>query len=128
MTKYIEKVFREFGAPWILKPEKTHYGSRKGRNWILGVVLNADNDIKVGYRNKKLFKSMTCNLIMDYKHNKPWPADEVQQYSGLVSYYKMVEKDYFESLIERFNEKFKVDLKSILKGLSSVSSVYDLNG
>lgn len=120
MTAYIRKVFREFSAPWILKPEKTHYGSRKGKNWMLGVVLNADNDIKVGYRNKKLFKAMTTNLIMDWKNHKSWPADEVQQYSGLLSYYKMVEKDYFEGLVSHFNDKFHVDLKTILKSLTSI--------
>lgn len=120
MTKYIEKVFREFGAPWILKPEKTHYGSRKGRNHLLGVVLNADNDIKVGYVTKKHFRGMTANFIMDYKHNKPWPADEVQQYAGLVSYYKMVEKEYFENLIEHFNKKFNVNINNIIKQLVSI--------
>ena len=120
MTKYIEKVFKEFGAPWILKPEKTHYGSRKGKNFMLGVVLNAENEISTGWRNKKLFKAMTTNLIMDWKHNKPWPADEVQQYIGLLSYYKMVEKDYFDNLVEHFNNKFSVNLKQIVKELTSI--------
>ena len=119
MTKYIENVFREFGAPWILKPEKTHYGSRAGKNYMLGVCLNKDNNITTGWRSKRDFKAMTCNLIQDYKHGKPWPADEVQQYAGLLSYYKMVEKDYFESVIERFNEKFNVDVKTILKSIIS---------
>ena len=119
MTQYIRKVFKEFGAPWILKPEKTHYGSRKGRNYLLGVCLNAQNNITVGFRTKKIFKAQTTNLIMDYKKGKLWPADEVQQYAGLVSYYKMVEKEYFENLIEHFNEKFHVDLKMILKSLMS---------
>ena len=119
MTQYIQKVYKDFGAPWILKPEKTHYGSRAGKNYMLGVCLNKDNNITTGWRTKKLFKAMTANLIMDYKNHKTWPVDEVQQYAGLVSYYKMVEKDYFENLIEHFNEKFKVNLKFILKNLLS---------
>lgn len=120
MTQYIRKVFKEFGAPWVLKPEKTHYGSRKGKNYCLGLCLNAENNITTGYRQKKIFKAMTTNLIMDWKHNKPWPADEIQQYAGLLSYYKMIEKEYFENLIEHFNDKFKVDLKSIIKELTSI--------
>ena len=119
MTNYIRKVFKEFDAPWILKPEKTHYGSRKGKNYCLGVCLNANNDITTGWRTKKQFKAMTTNLILDYKHGKPWPADEVQQYAGLISYYKMVEKDYYENLIEHFNLKFHVDLKTIIRNLTS---------
>jgi retron-type reverse transcriptase len=131
MTQYIKKVFKEFGAPWILKPEKTHYGSRKGKNYCLGVCLNAQNNITVGYKTKKIFKAQTANLIMDYKNGKRWPIDEAQQYAGLVSYYKMVEKDYFENLIERFNNKFNVNVKEILKRMTSNSintindTVYD---
>ena len=120
MTKYIQKTFKEFGAPWILKPEKTHYGSRKGKNFMLGLCINAENNLTVGYRAKKTFKAMTTNLIMDWKNGKSWPADEVQQYAGLLSYYKMVEKEYFEGLVEHFNNKFKVNLKLIMKELSSI--------
>lgn len=115
MSKYIQNVYREFGAPWILKPEKTHYGSRKGKNYMLGLCLNANNDITTGWRTKRDFKAMTCNLIMDYKNGKYWPMDDIQEYSGLLSYYKMVEKEYFDNLVEHFNNKFNVDLKTILK-------------
>ena len=120
MTKYIQDTFKKIGAPWILKPEKTHMGSRKGKNFMLGLCINADNNMTVGHRNKKTFKAMTCNLIMDYKHGKRWSADDIQQYSGLLSYYKMVEKEYFENLIEHFNSKFHVDLKKILKDCLSI--------
>lgn len=120
MTQYIEKIYKEFNAPWILKPEKTHYGSKAGKNFMLGVCLNKDNNITTGWRNKKLFKAMTTNLIMDYKNKKAWPVDEVQQYAGLLSYYKMIEKDYFENLVEHFNDKFNVDLKSILRNIMSM--------
>lgn len=64
---------------------------------------------------------MTTNLIMDYKNGKRWPIDEVKQYDGLVSYYKMVEKEYFENLIQHFNDKFHVDLKKIIKESISTS-------
>ena len=120
MTKYIQDTFKKIGAPWILKPEKTHYGSRKGKNLMLGQCINAENNLTVGYRAKKTFKAMTCNLIMDYKNHKPWPLDEVQQYAGLVSYYKMVEKEYFENLINHFNEKFNVNVKRIIKEYTSI--------
>ena len=63
---------------------------------------------------------MTTNLIMDWKNGKSWPSDEVQQYAGLLSYYKMVEKDYFDGLIAHFDDKFKVNLKQIMKQLTSI--------
>ena len=121
MSQYIQGVYKQFGAPWILKPEKTKYRSRKGHDIMLGLCLNAQNNITVGWRTKKLFKAQTTNLIMDYKHGKRWPIDEVKQYDGLVSYYKMVEKEYFENLIQHFNDKFHVDLKKIIKESVSTS-------
>lgn len=122
MTEYIRKVLAEFKAPWILKPEKTHYGSRKGSNWMLGVMLNAENNITTGWRAKRDFKAMTANLIMDYKNDHPWPLEDVQHYRGLLSYYKMVEKDYYTELIAHYNAKFKVDTETILKNLCSMNA------
>lgn len=120
MTDFIQNVFRQFDAPWQLKPEKTHYGSRKGKNYILGVCLNADNNITVGWRNKKLFKAKTTNLIMDFRNGKTWSREDLMEYAGLLSYYKMVEKEYFEkNIIQHFNNKFKVDLEWLVKRLLS---------
>lgn len=115
MISYMRGILKEFGAPYIIKDEKTRFGSRKGSNWMLGVMLNKDNNITVGYRNKKLFKAMTTNLIMDWKHRKYWDIDDVQHYVGLLSYYKMVEKDYFTKLIKHFEQKFNVVFEEVIK-------------
>lgn len=121
MTAYIKRVFKEFGAPWELKPEKTHYGNRKGHNYMLGVCLNKDNNITVGYKTKQIFHAMTNNLIMDWKHKKYWSPDEVQHYVGLLSYYKMVEKEYFTNLIYHYEKKYNVNIKEIIKQMTSLS-------
>jgi len=118
---YMKSVLHKWGAPWFIKPEKTRFGSRKGSNWMLGCMLNADNNITVGWQAKKTFKAMTTNLIMDFKHNNPWPADDVMHYQGLLSYYLMVEREYFERLIAHFNNKFKCNLREIMRNLISVS-------
>lgn len=48
IVKLIEDTLKEFGAPWVIKKEKTHFGSRKGKNWSLGLMLNSNNNITVG--------------------------------------------------------------------------------
>lgn len=121
IVNYMKSVLHKWEAPWFIKPEKTKFGSRKGSNWLLGCMLNQDNNITVGWRAKKIFKTMTTNLIMDYKHHNPWPADDVMHYQGLLSYYQMVEKDYFDRLITHFNYKFKCDVRSIVRTLISAS-------
>lgn len=117
IVKEINDTLKQFGAPYEIKQEKTHFGSRKGHNFMLGLVLNAENNISIGHQKKKYWKAMTTNLIMDYKHGKPWPIDDVQHYVGLTSYYKMVEPDYFNGLEKHFNEKFNVNLKVIKERL-----------
>lgn len=117
MVGYIRNVLKEFNAPWFIKNEKTHYGSRKGHNYCLGLCVNAENKISTGWKSKKYFKAMTANLIMDYKNKKPWKMSDIQHYTGLLSYYEMVEKEYFDTLISRYNWKFNVDLKKICKEL-----------
>lgn len=123
MKNYLRKILKEFGAPYILKDEKTTFGRKNGSgsNWMLGVNLNQDNNMTVGWRAKKTFKAMTTNLIMDYKHGKYWAIDDVQHYNGLLSYYKMVEPDYFKDLIKHFNDKFNVNVAQITKRLLSGS-------
>lgn len=41
--------------------------------------------------------------------------DDVYHLRGLLSYYTMVEKDYFENLIAQQNKKWQVNVKSMLK-------------
>ena len=115
--KFMKDTMNKFGAPWKIKPEKTKFGSNKASsaNWILGCNLNKDNNITVGWANKKLFKVMTTNIMLDYKHGNVWPIEDVRHYQGLLSYYMMVEKEYFINLIKHFEDKFGVKLETVLK-------------
>lgn len=115
MVQFIRDTLKEFDAPYQIKDEKTHFGSRKGRNFCLGLLINADNNITVGHQKKRLFKAATNNLIMDWKHHKYWDIADLQHYSGLLSYYKMVEPEYFKNLIRHFNTKYHVNVSAILK-------------
>ena len=104
-----------FSAPFVIKPEKTRYGSSAGSNWNLGVMLNRDNQITIGHRNKKRFRSMVCSYLLDRQNGKPWPLRDVQTLSGLMSYYAMVEKPYVERVVQYNNQKYHTDLLAALK-------------
>lgn len=115
LQDYVLDVLRKFDAPFILKKEKTRYGSSAGRNWNLGVMLNKDNEITIGHQKKKTFKAMCCNYICDKKKGVPWDLHDVQVFSGLISYYRMIEKDYINYVIEQNNKKFGVNLEALIK-------------
>ena len=77
--------------------------------------MNKDNNITVGHRNKKRFRAMLNSYVLDKKNGKNWELHDVQTLRGLLSYYTMIEKDYFEALIKSVNEKHNVNLSAMIK-------------
>ena len=111
----VRETLDSFSAPFVIKPEKTRYGSSAGSNWNLGVMLNRDNQITIGHRNKKRFRAMVCSYLLDRQNGKPWPLRDVQTLSGLMSYYAMVEKPYVDRVVQYNNQKYHTDLLAALK-------------
>ena len=112
---YMSEVLKSFGAPFALKPEKTRYGSSAGRNWNLGVMLNKDNKITIGRKNKEYLKAACNSYVVDKRNKVDWDIHDVLVLRGKISYYKMVEPDYIEQFIRWFNEKNNVNLLKMLR-------------
>jgi hypothetical protein len=115
IQRIVASALEYFHAPFAIKPEKTRYGSRSGSNWNLGVVLNKDNEITIGWRQKKHFHAMLHNYILDHRGETAWPVEDVMQLSGLISYYKMVEKAAIEQIIAHYNQKLRVNVMRMIK-------------
>lgn len=111
----IRDTLESFEAPFMIKPEKTRYGSSNGSNWNLGVMLNKDNKITVGHKKKKQFQNSLHNYIMDKKSGKSWSIEDVHVLDGLRSYYKMVEGDVIDKIIDSVNNKYHVNVVQMMK-------------
>ena len=72
-------------------------------------------NIKITGKAKRYFKASLCSFILDTKNKKFWELGDVQHLQGLLSYYTMIEKDYFNKIIKQQNEKWKVDVRKMLK-------------
>lgn len=118
---YIQNVaiamLRELGYNFTIKKEKTRFGSINGSNWNLGLMLNKDHNITIGYRKKKIFKAMLHNFIQEnlLTNEQPWSIMDIQHLAGLHSYYKRIEPDYIDYIIQQYNSKYNVDVVSALK-------------
>lgn len=110
-------ILEMFGAPFTLHPEKTRYGSSAGRNWNLGVMLNAENKITIGHEKKKVFKAMVFQFMTDDAKGNHWGLDDVQHFLGLISYYRMVEKDCINEILQAYSQKFNKDVEATAKAL-----------
>lgn len=117
IVKNIEDTLTEFEAPFKIKPEKTHFGKKAGRsaNWCLGLLLNKDNNITVSAKKKAQFKASLCSFILDTRNGKYWNIEDVYHLRGLLSYYSMVEKEYFENVIKQQENKWKVNVSKMFK-------------
>lgn len=105
----ILETLKKFNAPYELSENKTRYGSSSGRNWNLGLMLNKDNKITVGYRNKKQYEAMLFNFAMDTIKNVRWALEDVHHMIGLWSYYRGIEPEYFDTLNQCVAKKTGVD-------------------
>ena len=113
--EYIDATLKGFGAPFSIKPQKTRYGSSAGKNWNLGVMLNKDNQITIGRKNKEYLKAACNNYIRDKKNGVRWELHDILVLKGKISYYKMVEAEYIINFISWFNQKNHVNLMKLLR-------------
>lgn len=111
----IAEVLRGFGAPFQIKSSKTRYGSSAGSNWNLGVMINKDNELTVGYKKKKQFRAMLSSYIMDHRNGVLWDRHDIQVMEGHRSYYKMVEGEAIDRIVDHINQKFGVNVVSMIK-------------
>ena len=110
-------ILNSFEAPFSLHPDKTRYGSSAGRNWNLGVMLNAENKITIGHEKKKVFKAMVFQFMTDDAKGVAWGREDVQHFLGLISYYRMVEKESIDAILATYSAKFNKDVEATAKAL-----------
>ena len=117
--KHIEELLRqtlgEFDAPYIIKDEKNRFGSRAGKNWNLGLMINAENKITVGYKKKRELKAMLTSYILDTKNGVSWELGDVQHMEGVKNYVAQIEKETTKEIIDHLNQKFEVDVEDMIK-------------
>ena len=93
-------------SPFQIKKEKTRYGSSAGRNWNLGLMLNKDNNITIGYKRKERLRATLFSFFKDFQAGNIWSPEQVQVFLGNLAYFKKVEPEYIENLIKKYSKKF----------------------
>lgn len=111
----IVDVLKSFDAPFSIKSSKTRYGSSSGSNWNLGVMLNKDNKITVGYKKKRQFQAMLASYTMDKLNGRSWDLNDVQVLEGYRNYYRMIEGETIDKIVEHLSNKFRVDIIGMIK-------------
>lgn len=115
--KLQEKIQEILTPDFTINYEKTRYGSKAGRNWNLGLKINKDNNITLGFQEKKILNAMLNNFLKDYANNIIWSKEDTQYIQGKLSYLNQIEPTYYQHIISKYQNKYKVHYKSILKAI-----------
>ena len=107
---FIQDTLRSFRAPFALNEKKTRYGSRNGHNYNLGVILNANNEITVGYKQKREFRAVLVDYVATKSAGEQVDLHYVQQLMGQLNWYSSVEPNYWYAMLKRLNTKYNVDI------------------
>lgn len=111
----IISTLNEYNAPFRIKKEKTRYGSSSGKNWNLGIMLNKDNQMTVGHKNKRHFKLMLSTYIKDKRSGVKWDLHDIQTMEGYRNYYRMVEGETIDRIVDHISKKYNVDVVRMIK-------------
>jgi hypothetical protein len=58
---------------------------------------------------------MLENYMRDRKSGNGWSHNDIQVLGGLISYYRMVEKDYIDYLLRQYSNKHGADIQKCIK-------------
>ena len=110
----IEKIFKDFNVPFRINDEKTRFGSTAGRNYHVGLILNKDNEISLGHEKNNRFRAMIFNFCTT---GDEWELKDVYRMMGLISYYKSIEPDFVEKVLDKYSIKFNFDIMTKAKNM-----------
>ena len=114
VIKEIQKILEENGCPFYINEEKTRFGSSAGSNWNLGVMLNKDNRMTVGHKQNQRFRAALFSLLKDHEHGIRWPYEDRMVLGGQISYYMMVDPEYTQATIKRYEDRFAANINYII--------------
>lgn len=116
----LKNLISETLEPFIIKEEKTRFSTNAGRNWNLGIMCNKDNNMTVGYRRKHTIKVTVHNYV---NNRIEWGLSDLRYLLGELNWVNQVEPDYFNYLMQYFNDKYNVNIwNEIIKDIKHLTN------
>lgn len=101
-------------TPLRINEEKTKSTTINGRNWNLGLMVNKDNKLSVGYKKKELIRARLTNFC---NNHETCTCKDAQEFLGVYQYNAGIEPEYFQALLTKYNNKYNMDILATLKNI-----------
>lgn len=114
IIREINHVCRYLWYPYHLNREKTRYGSVKGKNFNLGLMINAEHNITIGHEAKRRLKADLHKLVLDFRKHGVLSKEWLMSFQGRLNYYRFIEPYYVERIEYRVLDRnrlwwYKID-------------------
>ena len=119
----VESILAKYNAPFSLNKEKTRYGSNAGSNWMLGIMLNQEYKMTVGYKRKKRLKSAINNYMLDRKAGTIWDYEDLAHLQGEISYCMSIEEETIKHILKTYSDKFEDVMSALKEDIKSATSL-----
>lgn len=110
LVELVEAILAQEQTPFVVKPSKTRYGSKAGKNWNLGIMYNKDDKLTVGHKRKRRIKTM---LFQFYQGQRD--KSYAMELNGELAYLQNIEPEYVDYLITFMNRKYRYDFRAAIK-------------
>lgn len=121
IMKVVEEILEKWNTPFKLNTSKMKFGSIAGRNYHLGIIINKDNQMKLGHKkNQKLRAAIFQYGMKHITNNEPVELQALYKLLGDISYAKMIDRDYINHVLQKYSAKFGTDIeKHITRSISA---------
>ena len=117
VISHINEILKSEGAPFGFNDKKTHYMNNNWKNFNLGIMINKDGNMTIGWRKKKELKTLLHSFIMSHDDSNKciWELRDVQYLQGIIAYYKQIEPQGIANIIDLYNKKFHCNIQWQIK-------------
>ena len=116
----VRDILQETNPEFILNKDKERYINLRKSNgvWITGIHVNHEKeDITIGHESKQKLKATIWSFIEKKKNGKHWTKDEIYKMQGTIGWYKYIEPDYVEMIIQKYEEKTGMDYQKEIRNI-----------
>lgn len=116
----LEEILQKVNPEFILNESKEKFINLRKSNgvWITGIHINYEKkEITIGHRSKQKLKATIWSFLMDTKNGIHRSKEEIYKMQGIIGYYKYIEPDYVDMIIQKYEDKTGMDYQKEIRNI-----------